>query len=56
LAVGELWYVLDSGGAHAINVAICGPNISDVVFFEPQTRDVKTLSAKELASATMIRF
>lgn len=56
LAVGELWYVLDDGGAHAINIAICGPNISDVVFFDPQTRDVKTLSSKELTSATMIRF
>lgn len=57
LAVGEFWYQQDNGaGGHAINVACCGLDPSDVVFYEPQTRKEKFLSDAEKASATMVRF
>lgn len=57
LAVGEFWYEKDNnGGGHAINVACCGLEASDVVFFEPQTRNLVNLSATEKASAILVRF
>ncbi len=57
LAVGEFWYQKDNfGGGHAINVACCGLEPSDVVFYEPQTRTVVHLSDTEKANATMVRF
>lgn len=57
LAVGEFWYAKDNnGGGHAINVACCGLEPSDVVFYEPQTRKVVTLTATEKFSCTMVRF
>lgn len=56
LAVGEFWYLQDSGGGHAINVAICGHELSDVVFYEPQTRRVVNLTDNEKQSASLVRF
>ena len=57
LAVGEFWFQKDNGGGgHAINVACCGLEASDVVFYEPQTRTVLHLTDTEKASATMVRF
>ena len=56
LAVGEIWYVRDSGEGHAINVALCGGGPDDVVCFEPQTRKVVELSVTEKARVTLIRF
>lgn len=56
LAVGELWYVRDSGEGHAINVALCGGGPDDVVCYEPQTRKVVELSVTEKARVTLIRF
>jgi hypothetical protein len=56
LAVGELWYVRDSGEGHAINVALCGVGPDDVVCYEPQTRKVVELSVTEKARVTLIRF
>jgi len=56
LAVGELWYVKDSGEGHAINVALCGPSPDGVVFYEPQTRQLVKLTDTELARVTIVRF
>lgn len=56
LAVGELWYVRDSGDGHAINVALCGGGPDDVVCYEPQTRKVVELSVTEKARVSLIRF
>jgi len=56
LAVGELWYVQDSGENHAINVALCGPTPDDVVCYEPQTRRVVTLSDTEKGRVHTLRF
>jgi hypothetical protein len=56
LAIGELWYVQDSGGGHAINIAVCGPAPSDVVLYEPQKRQVVRLSDEEKAQIHAIRF
>lgn len=56
LAVGELWYVQDSGDGHAINIAVCGMEPTDVVCYEPQTRKVVTLTATERGNIMAVRF
>jgi len=56
LAVGELWYVKDSGESHAINIALCGPTPDDVVCYEPQTRRIVTLSEQEKSRTHTLRF
>lgn len=56
LAVGELWYVKDDGSGHAINIAVCGPAVSDVVTYEPQTRQLVSLTEAERGRITMMRF
>lgn len=63
LAFGEFWYVQDSGGGHAINFAIVaatgvGPQAGEatLLFFEPQTQKIKTLSETEVKSCTAIRL
>jgi hypothetical protein len=53
LAIGELWYVTDEGGGHAINIAVCG---EEVVTYEPQTRKEVTLSEQEKQRVSMVRF
>jgi hypothetical protein len=53
LALGEFWYVQDSGGAHAINLAVID---EEVVAYEPQTRRVVQLSATEKRSGMHTRF
>lgn len=53
VAVGEMWYRRDAGGAHAI----C-PIISDqgLVFVDPQNGLLCTLSPAELSSRFFCRF
>lgn len=48
LAVGELYYIKDSGGGHAINfiVTLIGDRIQ-IVFYEPQLRRIVSLSEAE---------
>lgn len=48
LAIGELYYVKDVGGGHAINFFIvqAGQNLQ-IIFYEPQTRAVVSLSPTE---------
>ncbi len=55
IAVGEISYRPDSGGAHRINVAIVGSN-HDVMFIEPQTASWVELSAEEVASIYLVYF
>lgn len=54
LAVGEFWYKPDSGGGHAINIAVIGP--STIIFIEPQTGAELKLSSSEIKSAFFVRF
>jgi len=56
LAVGELWYVKDTGEGHAINIALCGTDANDVVCYEPQTRKVVLLTPTEKDRTRIIRF
>lgn len=56
LAVGELWYVQDSGGGHAINIAVCGHGPDDVVCYEPQTRKEVRLTDNERLNIMAVRF
>jgi len=55
LAIGEIWYVQDTGGAHAINFAVCGPEHTDVIFYEPQRCATVLLSEQERARTILIR-
>lgn len=55
LAVGELWYVKDNGENHAINIALCGPTPADVICYEPQTRQIVTLSETEKGRTHTLR-
>lgn len=54
IAIGEFCYTMDSGGGHAVNVAIC--NNGEVVFFEPQTQKIIILSDDEKWNALDCRF
>ena len=53
ISVGELFYRQDTGGGHAINLAITEKG---VVIIEPQNGQEMTLSKKEKESCWMIRF
>tara|TARA_R110000868_G_scaffold117108_3_gene311137 strand:- start:1405 stop:1845 length:441 start_codon:yes stop_codon:yes gene_type:complete len=55
LAVGELWYLQDAGGGHAINFAVCGPDKTDVLFYEPQRVALVQLTESERARTLLIR-
>ena len=55
LAIGEMWYVQDSGGGHAINFAVCGPDHTDVLFYEPQRVALVQLSEAERDRTVLIR-
>lgn len=54
IAVSEIWYVTDDGGAHAINMVI----VDDYqpLFIEPQTGDPVRLSNKEKKSVYYVRY
>jgi len=52
-AVGEMWFTQDSGGGHAVNIAVCD---DDIVIVEPQTCEELHLSTSELASVYFCRF
>jgi hypothetical protein len=54
LAIGEVWYMQDSGGAHAINCAFVDDN--RLIFIEPQTQKKIELSDKERRSIYFTRF
>ncbi len=57
IAIGEFWYVQDSGGAHAILVAIVMEDGKlKLKFMEPQTGEELKLSDKEIESCTLIKF
>lgn len=53
LALGEFWYRRDTGGSHAVVLAITsrGP-----VWIEPQTGAELTLTAQERASCFLLKF
>lgn len=53
LALGEFWYMQDSGGGHAINIVLID---EEVVTYEPQTRRVVELSDTEKKSGMHTRF
>jgi len=53
LAVGEMFYRQDSGGGHAINIAV---DNSGVFFIEPQNGKIKKLSHDEKNSCWFVRF
>ena len=55
LAVGEIFYVQDSGGGHAINAAFVD-NPPRLVFIEPQTGQAVDLTPAERASIFFARF
>lgn len=57
LTVGEVWYMKDALGGHAINIAIVSNGkILEIVFMEPQTGRREFLSKKELESICYVRF
>jgi hypothetical protein len=57
LAFGEFWYLDTQQGHHAINVAIVGNlDALRLVFFEPQTGELVTLSEKERSLCDLYRF
>lgn len=53
LALGEFWYLQDAGGGHAINIGVCG---TEIVAYEPQTRQEVQLSETEKSSGLLVRF
>lgn len=53
LALGELWYRRDVGGAHAINIARTDKGVQT---YEPQTRSLVKLSETEKLNTFKIRF
>lgn len=53
IAVGELFYMMDSGGGHAI---CCAFTENGLIFIEPQTGEQLKLSATELQSVSFVRF
>ena len=55
LAVGVVWYVQDSGGGHAINVAVINA-MSELLFIEPQSGEVLCLTNTEFRSIYFVRF
>lgn len=57
IAFGEFYYIREQGGGHAINVAIVKDNLEvKVVFYEPQTYSIVTLTQKEIESCVFWRF
>ena len=57
VAFGEFWFTTHEGEGHAINCFIS--LISDVwklLFFEPQTCELVTLTPEEITSCEMLRF
>lgn len=57
LAVGECWFKQDSGGGHAINIALTEIDEAlAVVFIEPQNGKRLALSQSECHSIFYVRF
>jgi hypothetical protein len=56
LAIGEFWYRIDSGGAHAINFIIYLDTTPKIMFYEPQTRKEVFLSETEKQSCSFWRL
>lgn len=53
IAVGELFFLQDSGGGHAVNCAVTEKGL---VIIEPQTGEILRLSETEKKNTFMIRF
>lgn len=57
LAVGECWFVQDTGGGHAINIALTEiGDVLTVVFIEPQNGKRLELSETERHSIFLVKF
>jgi hypothetical protein len=54
VAVGEVWYMPDAGGAHAINVVVA--TNGSLKYVEPQGPKWVELSKKEIGSIFFVRF
>ena len=54
IAVGEIWYEPDAGGAHAINVVVLPNGV--LKYVEPQGPKWVALSAKEISTIFFVRF
>lgn len=53
IAVGEMFYKVDGGSGHAINIAITEKGI---IFIEPQNGQRVMLSVSEMTSCWFVRF
>ena len=53
IAVGEIYYVRDNGGPHAINIIVTP---TDFLFIEPQSGEILNLTDSEKASIDFIKF
>lgn len=57
LTFGEYWYMQDTGGGHAINIAVVKDHgTNKVIFFEPQTQKQVQLSDMEKSFVKFVRF
>lgn len=58
LAFGEFWYTPAAGGGHAINLAVCRDQATNLflVFYEPQLAQTIRLSQTEIQSCGFCRF
>ncbi len=54
ISVGEFWYITEDGSGHAIVTAIVGDN--QVIYIEPQSGSVLSLTDKERYSCLFVRF
>lgn len=53
IAVGEVYYVRDNGGPHAINIIVTPTNF---IFIEPQSGEILNLTQSEKFSINFIKF
>ena len=58
IAIGRVYYMMDSGGGHAINVVVTADNqgINTIKYMEPQTCKALYLSDRELSSRWFVEF